>query len=117
MNFVVFRAPGKNYQLVSQKLHFPRPKSSYFLILFFNRYAKSQRMHFLSVLTDRVRLPLGYSKGCAPLPDMWKSCVPSCCFMFRAIIIAKVCETFVNFERIFLYEPTVTAQAKAEIRH
>ena len=65
-------------------------------------------MHFLSVLTDRVRLPLGYSKGCAPLPDMWKSCVPSCCFVFCTIIIAKFCEKFVNFERIFLYEPSVT---------
>ena len=30
-----------------------------------------------------------------------------CTFLLlsHAIIIAKVCETFVNFERIFLYEP------------
>ena len=92
-----------------KKLHSPRPKSSsFFFCSFLNRHVKSQRMHFLSVLTDRVRLPLGYSKGCAPLPDMWKSCVPSCCFVFCTIIIAKVCEKFVNFERIFLYEPSVT---------
>ena len=36
-------------------------------------------MHFLSVLTDRVSA-ISYSKGCVPLPDVWKSCVPSCCF-------------------------------------
>ena len=28
VNFVVFRALGENYQLISQKLHFPRPNSS-----------------------------------------------------------------------------------------
>ena len=28
VNFVVFRSLGKNYQLISQKLHFPRPNSS-----------------------------------------------------------------------------------------
>ena len=28
--FVVFRALGKNYQLIGQKLHFPRPNSSFF---------------------------------------------------------------------------------------
>ena len=49
VNFVDFRAPGETYQRISQKLHFPRPNSSFFL----NR-AKSQRTHFLSVLTDRV---------------------------------------------------------------
>ena len=29
VNFVVFRALGKNYQLISQKLHFPRPNGSF----------------------------------------------------------------------------------------
>ena len=55
-------------------------------------------MHFLSVLA------FGYSKGCAPLPDVRQSCIPSCCVAFLPHI-AKFCEKFVNFEWIFLYEP------------
>ena len=45
MNFVVFRVIRKNYQLISQKLHFPRPNSSKLFLQ--NRHAKL-------VLTDRV---------------------------------------------------------------
>ena len=48
VNFVEFRVLGKNYQLISQKLHFPRP----------NSVEKSQRIHFLSVSTERVCRPL-----------------------------------------------------------
>ena len=57
VNFVVFRALGKNYQLISQKLHFPRLNSSRCFLNKENCYVKSQRMHFLSILTDRVRWP------------------------------------------------------------
>ena len=69
VNFVVFRALGENYQLISQKLHFPRLNSS------LNKKhcrAKSKRTHFLSASA------ISYSKGCTPLLDVWKSCVPSC---------------------------------------
>ena len=69
VNFVVFRALGKNYQLISQKLHFPRPDSR---LKCLKKNAESQRMYFLSVLTAQFWLIecVGYNKGCAPLPDV-----------------------------------------------
>ena len=77
VNFVVFRAVGKNYQLISQKLHFPRPNSS------LNKNicrAKSERTQFLSVLTDRVHRPSAAVRV-APLYRMCGSVsVPSSCF-------------------------------------
>ena len=65
VNFVVFRVLGKNYQLISQKLHFPRPNSS----LKKNCRVKSQRLHFPSVRTDWVRRPSPTVKV-APLYQM-----------------------------------------------
>ena len=73
---------------------------------------ESQRNHFLSVLTDRVRWPPATVRV-APLPWMCgrvaylpvaflhhiAGIVPSFC------VSEKVCEKRVNFERIFLYEP------------
>ena len=95
VNFVVFRALGKNYQLISQKLHFPRPNSS--LNKTKNGCAMSERMHFLSVLTDKVSA-ISSSKGCTPLLDVWKSCVPSCCFsMPYRNGLWKVCEFWKDF--------------------
>ena len=52
--FVIFRALEKTYQLISQKLHFPRPNSRLNKTIC---HAKSERTLFLSVLTDRVRQP------------------------------------------------------------
>ena len=60
------RALGKHYQLISQKLHFPRPNSS---LNKNNCHVKSERVYFLSVLTDRVSA-IGCSKGCALLLDV-----------------------------------------------
>ena len=59
-------------------------------------------MHFLSVLTDRVHEPLATVRV-APLYQMC-SRVAYLCVAFLPHI-AKVCEKFVNFEWIFLYEP------------
>ena len=51
-------------------------------------------------------LAIGCSKGCAPLPDVQKSCVPLCCFSTPYCRHhAWYCEKFVNFEMIFLYRP------------
>ena len=93
VNFVVFRALGKNFQLISQKLHFPRPNSSLNKTI----AVQNQKEHFLSVLTDKVSA-ISYSKGCAPLLDVWKSCVPSCCFStpYRKGLW-KVCEFWKDF--------------------
>ena len=90
---------GKNCQLISQKLHFPRPNSCLKNTICF---VKSQRMHFLSVLTDRVR-QLSATVRVAPLYQMCGSVVYIRVAFPRHS--AKVCEKFVNFERIFLYEP------------
>ena len=70
VDFVVFRALGKNCQLTSQQLPFPRPNSS--LKITKNALPISFDWQSASVID--------YSKGCAPLPDVRKSCVPSCCF-------------------------------------
>ena len=58
---------------------------------------------------------MGYSKGCTPLLDVWKSWVPSCCFSmpYLGIILGfcsceKVCEKFVNFEMFFCTDPVCT---------
>ena len=55
MNFVVFRALGKNCQLISQKLHFPRSNGS-----LKKRFAVRNHKECTShpVLTDRVHQPL-----------------------------------------------------------
>ena len=63
---------------------------------------KSERMHFLSVLTDRVRQPLATARV-APL--YWMCGRVAYLHVAFPCHIAKVCERFVNFERIFLYEP------------
>ena len=59
-------------------------------------------MHFLSVLTDRVCWPSATVRV-APLYQMCGRVA----YLHVAFPshIAKVCEKFVNFERIFLYEP------------
>ena len=64
--------------------------------------AKSQRMHFLTVLANRVRWPLATVRV-APLYQVCGR-VAYLCVAFPCQI-AKVCDKFVNFERIFLYEP------------
>ena len=96
--FVVFRALGKNYQLISQKLHFPRPNSSY-KTKQKKHCAKSRRMHFLSVLTDRVHWPLAIVR----VTPLYRMC-ERVAYLHVAFLlrIAKVCEKFVNSERIFL---------------
>jgi len=49
---------------------------------------------------------VGYSKGCAPLTDVWNSCVPLCCFFVpHCRHHARFCERFVYFERTFIYKP------------
>ena len=66
-------------KLISQKQHFPRLKSC-LKKKGKKRCVKSQRMHFLSVLTDRVRRPSATVRVASHLLDVWKCCVPSCCF-------------------------------------
>ena len=60
--------------------------------------------HFLSVLTDRVHQPLTTVRV-VPLYQMCGRVA----YLRVAVLphIAKVCEKFMNFERIFLYEPCV----------
>ena len=91
--FVVFRVLGKNYQLISQKLHFPRPNSRFFFFKL-NITAKSPRTHFLSVLTDRVCWPLAIVRV---TPLYW--------MCGRVAYFSKVWEKFVNFKRIFCMNP------------
>ena len=96
VNFVVFRALGKNYQLISRKLHFPRPNSS------LNKnicHVKSKRMHFLSVLTDRVHRPSATVRL-----HPFTGCVEVFPYLHPAFLchITKVCEKFVNFEKIII---------------
>ena len=59
-------------------------------------------MHLQSVLTDRVRWPSA-TLSVAPLYRMCGRVLHLCVAL--PCHIAKVCENFVNFERIFLYEP------------
>ena len=94
VNFVVFRALGKNYQLICQKLHFSRLNS---------------RLKKMLCKIIKNALPIipcvGYSKGWALLPDVQNSWVPL--YWFSAPYCRhhiRFCEK-VNFERIFLYEP------------
>ena len=102
VNFVVFRVLGKNCQLISWKWHFKRPNSSLNFFFFLKCHEKSQSMHFLSVLTDRVHRPLATVRV-APLYQMFGRVA----YLHVAFLphIAKVCEKCVNFEWIFLYEP------------
>ena len=65
--------------------------------------AKSQKQqHFLSVLTGRVHQP----SATVRVVSLYHLC-RRVAFLHVAFPchIAKVCEKFVNFERIFLYEP------------
>ena len=53
---------------------------------------------------------VGYNKGCATLPYVWNSCIPLWCFStpycgHHARFCEKVCEQFMIFERMFLYNP------------
>ena len=59
-------------------------------------------MHFLSALTDRVHQPLAIVRV-APLYQMCGRVA----YLHDAFLyhVAKVCEKFVSFEWIFLYEP------------
>ena len=59
-------------------------------------------MHLQSVLTDRVRWPSA-TLSIAPLYQMCGR-VSHLCVAFPCHV-AKVCEKFVSFEWIFLYEP------------
>ena len=72
------------------------------VVCFLNRRAQSQRRHFLSVLNDRVCRPLA-PVGVAPLHEMCRRVV--CLRVASLCHIAKICEKFVNFEKIFLYQP------------
>ena len=96
VNFVVFRALGKNYQLISQKLHFPRLNSSFKKNI---HSAKSQRTHFLSVLTDGVCRPLAIV-GVTPLYWMCGRVAYLCVAFLHHI--AEVFEKFMNFNRFFV---------------
>ena len=43
-------------------------------------------------------LPISYSKGCTPLLDVWKSCVPACCFSMPCCQgLWRVCEFWKDF--------------------
>ena len=65
--------------------------------------AKSWRMHFLSVLTARVHWPLAVVRV---TPLYWMCGRVAYLHVAFLHCIAKVCEKFVNFERIFFwYEP------------
>ena len=70
-----------------------------------NCRTESEGTHFLSVLTDKSVSAIGYSKGCTPF-GLYQMC-GRVAYLHVAFPshIAKVCEKFVNFERIFLYEP------------
>ena len=98
VNFVVFRALGKNYQLSSQKLHFPRLNSS----VKTNCCAKSKRTHFLSILTDRVHRPSATARV-MPLYQMCRRVA----YLRVAFLhhTAKAREKFVNFESNFCMNP------------
>ena len=96
---MVFRALGKNYRLISQKLHFLRPDSS---LSKNNCHTKSERPHLLSVLTDRVCQP---SATVRVAPLYWMCGRVAYLHVAFPCHTAKVCEKFVNFERIFLCEP------------
>lgn len=100
MNFGVFRVLGKYCQLVSQKLHFPGLNSS--LKKLKNCNAKSQRMHFQSVLIDRVHWPSATVKV-VPLYWMCRRVAYLHVAFLRHINIAMVCEKFVNFEFFFVW--------------
>ena len=98
---MVFKVLGKNCQLISQKLHFPRPNSS---CCFLNHCVKSQKTHLLSVLTDRVCWPSAIVR----VTPLYWMCgrVAYLCVAFPHHI-AKVCEKFVNFKRIFCRSPAM----------
>ena len=109
--FCGLQSAGKNYWLISQKLHFPRPNSS--LTKKKICCAKSQRIYFQSVLTDRVRQP---SDTLRVAPFYWMcGRVAYLCVAFPHHI-AKVCEMFVNFERIFLCKPDNVALVFTSMR-
>lgn len=82
VNFVVFRALWKYYQIIGQKLHFPKTKHI---------------TYFLSVLTENV-LTISSSIGYAPLLDVQKSCMPSCCFS------VPYCEHHARFLHLWIFK-------------
>ena len=100
---------GKNCQLTSQKLHFPRPNSSLKKIK--NGCAKSQRTHFLSVLTDRVHWPSAIVRV-TPLYWLCGRVVYLCVALLHHIHAANVCEKCVNCERIFCMNPVYSLWAR-----
>ena len=99
LNFAVFRALGKKLPAYQSETAFPKTKQ-YFFLKKKNSCAKSQRIHFQSFLTDRVHQPSAILRV-APLYWMCRRVAYFPCQ------IAKVCEKFVNFERIFLYKPNL----------
>ena len=97
VSFVVFWALWKNYQLICQKLHFRRPDSRLKTIVMQSHKECTSYQFWLIEC-------VGYSKGCAPLPDVQNSCVPLCCFSAPYCgHHVRFCEKFVNFERIFFF--------------
>ena len=108
VSFVVFRALGTNYQLISQKLHFPRPNSS--LIFFFfiavqnHRECTSCQFWLIECVGHWLQQGLRPFTGCV---EELRTFV----LLFHTIL-----QRFVNFERIFLYEPCKWALSTAGIR-
>ena len=97
--FCGLQSTREKYQFIGKKLHFPRPDSS---LNKNNCYMKSERTHFLSVLTDRVCQP---SATVRVAPLYWMCGRVAYLHVAFPCHVAKVCEEFVNFEKIFLYEP------------
>ena len=95
--FVVFRVLGENYRLLSQKLHFPGLNRSSVLFFCFLNAVWNHKEHTYQFWLIECKA-IGCSKGCAPLPDVWKSCVPSCCFSVPCCKgLWKVCELWKDF--------------------
>ena len=94
VNFVVFRALGKNYQLISQKLHFPRPNSS----LFFLMPCKITENALPISFDWQSASAFGSSKGCVPFQMC--SRVHTFVLLFFAPYckgLWKVCEFWMDF--------------------
>ena len=109
VNFVVFRALGKNYQLIRQKLHFPRPNSSLFFVYFLiavqnHRECTSCQFWLIECVGHWLQQGLRPFTGCV---EELRTFV----LLFHTIL-----QRFVNFERIFLYEPCKWALSTARIR-
>ena len=77
MNFVAFIALGKSYELISQKLHFPRLNSGLTKNRFVvQNYEECTLSQFWLIQCFGHQL----HKRCTPLLDVQKSFAPLCCF-------------------------------------